>query len=301
MRKFDFLSSLGQRIQHLLEGRGFEHLKLARRVPKVQSRAARNTPPTCEDLGLPQEELFMEVPVAEVHQNPESRKRKFEETSDSAPPEPHESTLTKEQKTGLENHMHRIREETYARTLLANNKKLWWTQYYPWDDTKSPEDLEILRARVKLYLETGFMDHLGELCALPLLGSMRLLTTETQSILNYMAKMRILPYDLINPHDKNIRFSAGTEISAQHYYDPGNDKYCFLWHLLRLDKYASEVRVKDLIKTPATEYGSARNKSSVGVVNLRGNMIESLLAELQKKGERPSMGKGKKPFRWGPE
>ena len=294
MKKTKFLCSLEQRIQHLIKGKGLEHLKLAGKVPKVKTSAARNTPPSCADLGLPKGELFVEVPVAEVPQDPESLKRKFEETSDSAPPEPRESTMTKEQKTALERHMHRIREETYARVLLANKKKLWWTQYYPWDDTKSPEDLEILRARVKLYLETGFMDHLGELCALPLLGSMRLLTTETQSILNYMAMKRILPHNLISPHDKYIRFSAGAEISAEHYYDPGNDKYCVLWHLLRLDKFVSEVRVKDLIKTPATEYGTARNKSSTGVVNFRGNIIESLLAELQTQSERPSKGKGKK-------
>ena len=294
LKKTKFLSCLEQRILHLIEGKGLEHLKLAGKVPKVKTSAARIAPPSCEELGLPKKELFVEVPVIDLTQDPESLKRKFDETSDSAPPEPLESTMTKQQKTALERHMHRIREETYARVLLANKEKLWWINYYPWDEKNSPADLDTLRTRVKLYLETGYMDHLGELCAWPLLGSMRLLTTETQSILNYMAKVRILPNNLIRPHEKFIRISSGTEISEKHYYDPGNDKYCVLWHLLRLDKFVSEHRIRELIKTPATEYGTARNKSSTGTVNFRGNIIESLLEQLQTQAERPSKGKGKK-------
>merc|ERR1712086_858561 len=99
MRNNKFLSSLEERIQQLMDGQGLDHLKLAGKVPNVQTPAARNTPPSCADLGLLQEELFVEVPVAEDPQDPESHKRKFEESSDSAPPEPRESTLTQEQKT----------------------------------------------------------------------------------------------------------------------------------------------------------------------------------------------------------
>ena len=153
MKKTKFLSSLEERIQLLMGGQGLDHLKQAGQVPTVQTDAARTTPPSCADLRLPQEELFAEVPVAEDPKDPESRKRKFEESSDSAPPEPRESTQTHEQNTTVDMHLQRLREETYARVLLANKKKLWWTQYYPWDDTKSPEDLEILRARVKFFLE----------------------------------------------------------------------------------------------------------------------------------------------------
>ena len=137
------------------------------------------------------------------------------------------------------------------------------------------------------------MDHLGETCAEPLLRSMRLLTIETQSVLAYMAKKRLLPYNVMNPHDKGIRHAAGIEISDAHYFDPGNDRYCLLWHILRLDKFIVEHRVKTLIKTPATEYGTARNMSSKGVVNFRGNIIESLLSDLQRQASTSPKSKGK--------
>ena len=146
------------------------------------------------------------------------------------------------------------------------------------------------------------MDHLGETCAKPLLGSMRMLTIETQSVLNYMAQRHLLPKNLVNPHDKHIRWCASIEISDGHYFDPGNDRYCLLVHLLRLDKFISEHRVKELIKTPATEYGTARNMSSRGVVNFRGNIIESLLSDLQRQASTPPKSKGKggsrKPQCW---
>ena len=170
MKKTKFVNSLEERIHYLMEGKGLDHLKQAGQVPTVQTVAARNTPPSCADLRLPQEELFAEVPVAEDPKGPESHKRTFEESSDSAPPEPRESTKTQEQNTAIEMHMQRLIEETYARALLADDEKLWWTQYYPWDDTKSPGDLEQLRAIVKRFLKRGFMDHLGELCRSPHAG-----------------------------------------------------------------------------------------------------------------------------------
>ena len=83
-------------------------------------------------------------------------------------------------------------------------------------------------------------------------------------------------------------------MSEAHFFDPGNDVYCLLLHILRLDKYIFEGRIKEIIKTPATEYGSARNQSSVGVVNFRGNIIEALLSDLQKKASAPAKGQGKK-------
>ena len=86
-----------------------------------------------------------------------------------------------------------------------------------------------------------------------------------------------------NPQDRYIRKSAGTEISPS-FSDPGNDQYCLIYHILRLDRYLNEGIVPRVIKTPATEYGTGRNKSSVGVVNLRGNIIEAILADLQHDG-----------------
>ena len=82
------------------------------------------------------------------------------------------------------------------------------------------------------------------------------------------------------PHDKYIREAAGTEISPT-YQDPGNDNYCLIYHILRLDRYVGEAAIERVIKTPATEYGAASNRSSIGVVNLRGNIIEAILSDLQ--------------------
>ncbi len=91
-----------------------------------------------------------------------------------------------------------------------------------------------------------------------------------------------LPKSMTNPGDRHIRTLAGQ--SADNFQDPGNLRLDELVHVGRLWRFVDATRRDMVMRTPAGDYGSARNKSSVGPVNLRGNIVEASCLELQRWG-----------------
>ena len=87
-----------------------------------------------------------------------------------------------------------------------------------------------------------------------------------------------LPEQIRAPHDKFIRKTA---TGAQGDWDPGNYVFDIMVNLMRLWRAVDENHWESVVKVPAKEYGESGNKSSEGVVNLRGNMIETLLRNVQ--------------------
>ena len=77
MKKKDFVSKTEVIIKHLIEITGLEKLKVAKKVPTLMSSVAWKTPPSCTDLGLPVDELFEELPIAEAPEDPGSLKIKI--------------------------------------------------------------------------------------------------------------------------------------------------------------------------------------------------------------------------------
>ena len=93
-----------------------------------------------------------------------------------------------------------------------------------------------------------------------------------------MATRNLLPYWLRRPHERNIREDASE--SAEGFSDPGNVVLDMAVHALRLWQYCEAYRAEKVMKQSIHEYGSRANKSSVGPVNLRGNIVEAM-ANLQ--------------------
>ena len=58
--------------------------------------------------------------------------------------------------------------------------------------------------------------------------------------------------------------------------DPGNEVLDVLVHALRLWKYVTASKVELVIRQSTHEYGAGRNRSSIGPVNLRGNIVEAM-------------------------
>ena len=69
-----------------------------------------------------------------------------------------------------------------------------------------------------------------------------------------------------------------------YFVDPGNLTWDIIYHILRLDSYVAVAHADPILRTAPGEYGSTSNKSSVGPVNLRGNVLEAVLGDLQSMG-----------------
>ena len=151
---------------------------------------------------------------------------------------------------------------------------------YFWEYDGFQKNADLLWRKVDDFVDNNILNHLSEYNANHSVTDMRLLTVETKRAFGHMQAMNWTPQNVKEPRDRYIRGDAGTEMSPT-FQDPGNDNYCLLYHILRLDKYLSEASIEKVIKTLATQYGAARNRSSVGVVNLRGKLIEAILSELQ--------------------
>ena len=113
---------------------------------------------------------------------------------------------------------------------------------------------------------------------------------ELERVLACLAQRGILPRLLTTPHDRNIRKDACD--AAAGFPDPGNEVLDMLVHALRLWKYVTASKVELVIRQSTHEYGAGRNRSSIGPVNFRGNIVEAMTKQLQEAGAEPSTRHG---------
>ena len=186
-------------------------------------------------------------------------------------------SLEEEAKRLMAEHVKRVHEEAVMRHLLAQASYLYQR---PGKLSSYSEDEMKLRAEIEEFKENFMFDHMKHCSKGSLVMDLRLVTVETMLLFDYMHAKGWSPKELTRPSDKHIRWKAGEEISPL-FSDPGNLQYDVLYHILRLDRFLDQTAVHRVIKVSATEYGSGRNKSAVGAVNLRGNIIEAILRELQ--------------------
>ena len=118
--------------------------------------------------------------------------------------------------------------------------------------------------------------------------SPRLWLGEFERTLKQMAVRGLLPYWLKHPRPRNIRNDASE--SAEGFSDPGNFVLDMVAHALRLWKYCDTNKTERVMKQSIHEYGSRANKSSVGPVNLRGNIVEAMTTNLKDSGSRRKAG-----------
>ena len=93
-----------------------------------------------------------------------------------------------------------------------------------------------------------------------------------------------LPADCRCPNDKVIRERAA---GAEGHVDPGNMVYDTVVNVLRMWRAVDVNHYQNVVRVAAKEYGERGNMSSAGPVNLRGNIVESLLRWTQQMAGTP--------------
>ena len=93
-----------------------------------------------------------------------------------------------------------------------------------------------------------------------------------------------LPDSLTSPDDKALRGTAGEE----GYEDYGNMVWEAMFWSGQFYKFCGKTNQNKLLACPNAPYGEKTNKSAAGPVNMRGNILETLLCFLYQQipGER---------------
>ena len=71
--------------------------------------------------------------------------------------------------------------------------------------------------------------------------------------------------------------------------DPGNMEYAVLVNLLRMWQVVDATAYDSVVKVAGKPYGERGNTSSAGLVNLRGNLVESILRWTQQMAMTPDL------------
>ena len=191
-------------------------------------------------------------------------------------------------KAVFENHVGRIDEEAMCRAILINLQ----LETIP-TTSDLDRDSNKLWDLVNDYNRTFLEEHtrLFELKDFP--KTTRLWVQELTWCFDEMASRNMLPRNLRTVNDKYIRPAASQAAAA--FGDPGNLILDVVLHVLRLWRYVQETREGPVLRVAPSEYGTAGNKSAKGPVNLRGNIIEALICDLQAMSTLPehrAKGKG---------
>jgi hypothetical protein len=176
----------------------------------------------------------------------------------------------------VEEAMVRIDEESRRRQIIC---ALNWVDYVP-EKPKLWEEWTTMDWLAGEYINTFLEELTRDYDTAEFPRNMRLWIAETVWCFDALAEKGWTPRNLRMPHDRYIRQSASSV--DEHIGDPGNLCFDVVLHVLRLWRYVGETRVEQTMRIAPQEYGARGNKSSKGPVNLRGNIIESLISDLQK-------------------
>ncbi len=173
----------------------------------------------------------------------------------------------------------RLDEESRCQEVLS---QATWLEWLPIVDQEGfAEEEKALERTCQEFIDDFIHDHCRHAASFS--KNMRLITVEMIWTLKRLASKGWLPRNLTRPHDRFIREAAGATCSKW-YQDPGNETWDIVYHVLQLDQYVAEDRHKGVVRTCPAPYGSNSNKSSVGTINLRGNVLEAILGDFQAMG-----------------
>ena len=171
-------------------------------------------------------------------------------------------------------HVSRISEESMCRGHLL---ELEWLHLIP-KDKGLDEEADCLEVQARRFCEIFTMRHTESWP--PKMTNMRLLTVECMLSMDYLQSRGWMPWNLQHPHPRYIRRAANSCCSPE-YNDPGNVTWDVVYHVLNLNQYVDAMSCLRVNRTAPDVYSSPSNRSSQGPVNLRGNVLESVLYDLQ--------------------
>ena len=228
--------------------------------------------------GLPiAEAMFQPDPAQrrEIHANPSAAQTPA--ASSSAAVETNTVQQAEEERLASVETTMRLHEESMCRQYLS---EMPWLDLLVEDD-QLWEEIDAVQEQLQEFIEWFKWDHCKRF---PLrCTNARLITVECMWSFQYLQSKGWMPRNVTNPKDRYIRDAASTSCSP-FYVDPGNLTWDIIYHVLRLDSYVTVAHADPILRTAPGEYGSSRNRSSVGPVNLRGNVLEAVLGDLQAMG-----------------
>ena len=89
-------------------------------------------------------------------------------------------------------------------------------------------------------------------------------------------RRRLWPKWFRRPHDRNIRPFANA--APDTLYDPGNIVLEIVWFALRFYRHVDDSFLETMLAPGLKPYGERSQRSSKGITNFRGNVIEGLMA-----------------------
>ena len=87
---------------------------------------------------------------------------------------------------------------------------------------------------------------------------------------------KLWPKEFRQPYDHRIRPFANA--APYTFYDPGNPVLEILWFALRFYRHVDDYFVETMLAPGLTPYGQGSQKSSKGITNFRGNIIEGIIS-----------------------
>ena len=182
-----------------------------------------------------------------------------------------------------EAYVNRWAEEGLAREMLDS---ITWADYVPQD--RRGDLYRVFELGMKYVDEfDNSVIHQWNMQGVPV--HLRVWLAELEWTFKTMMAKNYLPNDCRCPHDYHIRSRA---TGAEGYHDPGNENWDVMVNLLRLWRPVDVNHYAQVVKVPGKEYGNRGNKSADGPVNLRGNIVESILRHLQQQGSTPRYAEG---------
>ena len=171
-------------------------------------------------------------------------------------------------------HVSQISEESMCRDHLL---ELEWLHLIP-KDKDLDEEADCLQVKARIFCAIFTMRHTESWP--PKVTNMRLLTVERMKSFDYLQSQGWMPWNLQHPNARHIRRAARVCCSPES-SDPGNMTWNLVYHVLLLNKYADAIASARVNRTAPDVYSSRSNRSSQGPVNLRGNVLESVMYDLQ--------------------
>ena len=199
-------------------------------------------------------------------------------SSSSAAPQPAASSETEDfrAKVALQAAGYRWHEEAVCRAALDH--EITWTDKIPWTDEHESSQHMLARI-VRRYIESWQHQLMFAVEGDEWPRSLRVYAVECAWCFAEMYHRGCIPWNLWNPHDRFIREQAAACPHGQQDY--GNMAWEDVVCILQLTRYINPTRRSHVGRVPPAEYGAASQKSAVGVINLRGNILEAVLSDVQ--------------------
>ncbi len=249
----------------------------AKQLHNFSVLAVAETPTTEQEAAVPEQD-----DDAMAEQTPQDPAQPTETAAPTAPPE------------GCPLQEHKQRFQKWTKRVEEESTMMEWLMHAQWVETcpkteETWDDAVLLERIASEYVQDFDTMHVRMVTEeKPWPRSLRLYVVELTWALQELKTRGKIPKSLFKPQDKAIRGPAA-QACGERWEDPGNWRLDTFVQMMRLWEYVCPTGeyFEKVTRLGTGEYGTGSNQSAKGPVNLRGNLAESMLCELQRMGDAP--------------